>query len=96
MTDDVAEERAVVATNHAILRYQERIERLPMEEVRGILEADELRDAVARGCQYYTLEGGHRAIIAGRRIVTVLEAGMRPKKSRPKRTRRPSPVGERL
>lgn len=79
---EAAEGALPVATNHAILRYQERIEPLPMEEVRRVLDTDDMREAIAKGCQYHTLESGHRAIIAGRRIVTILQPGMRPKGKR--------------
>lgn len=82
---EAAEGPLPVATNHAILRYQERIEPLPMEEVRRVLDTDEMREAIAMGCQYHTLESGHRAIIVGKRIVTILQPGMRPKRTRPTR-----------
>jgi len=61
-----------IPTSHAILRYQERVEALPLEAAREALSAPEILDAIARGYWYHTLASGHRVIIKGGRVVTVL------------------------
>ena len=77
-----------IITEHAILRYQERVEQVPEGEVKCALDTDGLRKAIAAGCGCHELDSGHKAILAGRRIVTILEPGMRPKKTRARRARR--------
>lgn len=79
---------SLVVTDHAILRYQDRIDPLSEDEVKRALDTEGMREAVAEGCDYHTLPSGHKAIIAGQRIVTILEPDMRPKKTRAHRNRK--------
>ena len=76
-----------VVTEHAIQRYQERVEQVPEDAVKCALDTDGMRRAIAGGCDCHDLESGHKAILAGRRVVTILEPGMRPKKKRTRRSK---------
>lgn len=72
-------------TNHAILRYQERVESIPMEAVKARLSTTGIRAAIAFGVRIIRLGCGAQLIIEEGRIVTVLAAHQRPKRVGPSR-----------
>jgi hypothetical protein len=61
-----------IVTNHAVLRYQQRVAPLSQEAVREVLGAPEVQSAISAGHQYFTLPTGHRAVFKAGRVATVL------------------------
>lgn len=62
-------------TNHAILRYQERVAPVSMEQARAILGSAMIQAAAAFGARFVRLAGNQRVVIKDGSVVTVLPAG---------------------
>lgn len=62
-------------TGHAIQRFQERVANLPADEVRAALSTPAIERAAAFGAPYVKLGSGHRVVIEGDHVITVLERG---------------------
>ena len=63
-------------TDHAVLRYLERIDGVDIDAVRMTLATDALRMAVVLDAKSMCIDGGHLVIEKGK-VVSVLTAGMR-------------------
>lgn len=62
-------------SNHAVLRYQQRVERLPAREIRARIRehAPAIEKAAAFGCSCVILGDGVRLKLHGDTVATVLE-----------------------
>ena len=59
-------------TGHAIQRFQERVQNLPVDQVEAALSSPFIQRAVEFGAKYVKLFNGARAVIRGGVIITVL------------------------
>lgn len=64
--------REMIITQHAVLRYQQRVEPVSADIVRERLSGRAFVTAIAFGAKYVILSTGARAVIEGKTIVTVL------------------------
>jgi len=76
----------MIVSAHAIARYQERVRLCTDDEARAALANDRIRRIVAFGAKYFRLGTGHRVVIEGETIATVLPLEARPKMHRLQRT----------
>jgi hypothetical protein len=61
-------------SNHAVLRYQERVAPVSMEQAREILSSPAIQRAAEFGATYVRLGTGQRVVIQGQTVVTVQPA----------------------
>lgn len=61
----------IIITNHAVERYQERVENVPRAEVKRRLTSRAVAAAVSFGAPVVKLATGHRVVIVENRVVTV-------------------------
>ena len=66
-------------TDHALLRFIERVDGVNIEAARLRMQTDGLRRAIAVGAGSHTVEGVKLIIVNGK-VVTALTANMRPKR----------------
>lgn len=59
-------------SSHAISRYQERVADIPEADVIAAIYTPAVRTAMAIGACFVKLGSGHRIVIEGKRVVTVL------------------------
>lgn len=59
-------------STHAIIRYQERIANVPEDAVREALTSPAIQRAVEFGARYVRLASGHRIVLEGNSVITVL------------------------
>lgn len=64
----------VRVSSHAVSRFRERVAPLPEAEVRAILSSTIIERAAAFGACFVRLGTGHRIVIQGDAVVTVLPA----------------------
>ncbi len=62
----------MIITTHAIQRYQERIANVPDDQARAAMNTHATRTAIAFGAPFVKLGSGHRIVIDGDTLVTVL------------------------
>ncbi len=75
-------------TNHAIVRYQQRVENLPADLVEKALDTPAIRKAINFGAPYVRLGTGQRVVIQKGIIVTVLPKQHAPGSMSPERDTR--------
>lgn len=59
-------------TNHSIIRYQERVSPVSIDEARRILSSEMIARACAFGARFVRLGTGQRIVLEGYSVVTVL------------------------
>jgi hypothetical protein len=64
-------------TNHAVLRFQERVEFVSIEEVRERLNSPVIQQAAEFGAPYVRLPGGQCVLLQGHTVITILPADYR-------------------
>lgn len=69
-------------TNHAVLRFQERVANVPAETVKAMLSAPLFELAVSLKATAVVLSTGQRVVLSGADVVTVLPARKRHHKSK--------------
>lgn len=62
-------------TDHAVLRYQERVACLPDEAVRAALSSKAVHHAARIGAPFVKLCTGQRILLRGHTVITVLPIG---------------------
>lgn len=62
----------MIVTAHAFIRYQERIANVDIHSITQALDTPAVRTAIAFGAPYVRLGSGHRIVLEGDRIVTIL------------------------
>lgn len=62
-------------TDHAVERYQERVENIAPGEIFQRLNTQAMRVAVQIGARCVKLPTGHRAVLKGRHVVTIVPKG---------------------
>jgi hypothetical protein len=65
---------SLYVTNHAVLRYQQRVRAVSIDEARQALDTPTIRTAATIGAPYVRLPSKHRVVIANHAVVTVLPA----------------------
>lgn len=65
---------AIRVSAHAVERYRERVRDVPAETIHAVLAGPAVRAAVAFGARYVKLGTGHRVVLDGATVVTVLPA----------------------
>lgn len=67
--------QGVHITDHAVVRYRERVAAVTEEAARIALSSATIRAAISFGAHFVRLGTGQRVVIEGDRIITVLPAG---------------------
>jgi hypothetical protein len=75
--------RLLHVTSHAIERYQRRVAPVSIREAYKALSTDKIREAAQAGCSSLVLPSGHKVVLAGFTVVTVV-----PKHSKKRRCKR--------
>lgn len=69
-------------SDHAVLRYLERVKGIDIEAVRTEMQSPALDAAIAMGCDTVILGGGQRLKMHGDVVSTVLPKGSQDRRSR--------------
>jgi hypothetical protein len=70
----------IIVTDHAVLRYVERVMGIDVEAIRAEMASHAVQTAAAMQCHTVKLGNGARLKLKGGTVMTVLGKGMRPAK----------------